>query len=316
MGDTMATPLRYCSWTTTDLEEARTRLESDFGAHLRVDEARGTGRQLSVHRRGTSNFLFGMVRLPAQLSFDCAESDLIVVNTMRAGRIGGDGPSHNFSYQRGEVYLAGFPGANYRCHTDHTAVHSVALPTRFLTEATGAPPSLRFLSVNPVSSAAADAWLATIEQVERILENPALHTPLVLCEAARMLAGRIVATFPTTTTPGVSEPGRLMPVDLRRVITYMESRADTDISVWDIARAAGLTPAGVAYLFRRHLDTTPMAYLRRIRLDRAHRELIDTDGDCTTVSRVAARWGFPRVGAFAAFYRSCYDQSPYVTLRE
>jgi AraC-like DNA-binding protein len=312
----MATPLRYCSWTTTDLEEARARLEGDFGARLRLDEARATDRQLSVHRRGTANFLFGMVRLPAQLSFDCNDSDLVIVNTMRAGRIGGDGPSHNFSYQRGEVFLAGFPGARYRCHTDHTAVHSVAIPTRFLTEATGAAPSLRFLSVNPVTPAAAAAWMTTIAEVERILEDPATHTPLVLCEAARVLSERIVATFPTTTTPGVSQPGRLMPLDLRRVIAYMEDHADTDISVWDIARAVDLTPAGVAYLFRRYLDSTPMAHLRRIRLDRAHRELVDADPGRTTVGRVAARWGFPNTAKFAAFYRSCYEQSPYVTIRE
>jgi AraC-like DNA-binding protein len=312
----VATPIRYSSWTTTDLDEARDRLEADFGARMRVDGARHNDRQLSVHRRGTSNLLLGMVRLPTRLSFDCADSGLVIVNIMRAGRIGGDGASQNFAYQDGDVFLAGFPGARYRCHTDHTLVHSVAIPTRHLIEATGAPPSLRFLSVNPVTPAAAENFIALVGQIERLLENPAKQTPLVLCEAARTLSERVVQTFPTTTTPGAAQPGRLMPVHLRRVIAYMEENAGADISVWDIAEAAGLTPAGVAYLFRRHLGTTPMAHLRRIRLHHAHRELVDADPGRTTVAGIAARWGFLSTARFAAFYHSCYEQSPYVTIRE
>jgi len=50
---------------------------------------------------------------------------------------------------------------------------------------------------------------------------------------------------------------------------------------------------GLQRAFRQYRDTTPMGYLRRIRLDHAHRELLTADpsrGD--TVSAIAARWGF------------------------
>lgn len=312
----MATSIREVSWTTTDFEEARERLEDEFGARLRVDEARGTDRHLTVRRRGTANFSVDTVRLPAQLTFDCADSDVVIVNTMRAGTFTGAGAAANFSYRRGDVFLAGFPGAHYRCHTDHTSVRSVAIPTRYLAEVAGATASPRFLSVNPVTPAAAAAWKCTLARVERILDDPVMHTPLVLCETARMLAERVVTTFPTTTTPGAAQLGRLMPVDLRRAIAYIEEHADADISVWDIARGIGLTPGGVVYLFRRHLGVTPMAYLRRVRLDRAHHELVATDRSRATVCRIAARWGFRSGASFATYYRSCYDQSPYATIRE
>jgi AraC-like DNA-binding protein len=312
----LATLIGGGSWTTTDLDDARHRLECDFGAQLRIGDAAATHRPMSVDRRAAAGFQIDTVRLPTRLSFDCADSDRVIVNIMRAGRIGGDGASQNFRYQRGDVYLSGFPGAQYRCHTDHTHVEAVVIPTRFLIEATGTTSALRFLSVNPVTPAAAAVWKATVAQVQRILDDPAMHTPLVLCEAGRMLSERIVATFPTTTTPGPAQLGRLMPVDLRRVLAYMEENAHTDISVWDIARAVDLTPAGVAYLFRRHLGSTPMAHLRRIRLDRAHRELVESDRSRATVGRVAAHWGFSRPATFATFYRSCYGQSPYATIRE
>lgn len=312
----MATSIREVSWTTTDLEQARELLERDFGARLRADESHGAARQLSVHRRGTANFSLDDVRLPAQLSFDCVDSDVVIVNAMRAGTFGGTGAATDFTYRRGDVFLAGFPGAHYRCHTDHTAVRSVAIPTRYLADAVGASAPLSFLSVNPVTPAAAAAWKRDIARVERILDDPETQTPLVLCETARMLARRVVTTFPTTTTPGAAQLGRLMPIDLRRAIAYIEEHAAADISVWDIARGTGVTPAGVVYLFRRHLGVTPMAYLRRVRLDHAHHELVETDRSRATIGRIAARWGFRSGASFAVYYRSCYDQSPYTTIRE
>ena len=45
----------------------------------------------------------------------------------------------------------------------------------------------------------------------------------------------------------------------------------------DIAAAAGLGPRGLRAAFLRHQDSTPTAYVRRVRLDRAHRGLADTD---------------------------------------
>jgi transcriptional regulator GlxA family with amidase domain len=68
-------------------------------------------------------------------------------------------------------------------------------------------------------------------------------------------------------------------------------------------------------MFRRHLDSTPMAYLRRVRLDQVHHDLVTGDRWTTTVTAAAARWGFAHTGRFAVLYRETYGQSPHVTLR-
>jgi transcriptional regulator GlxA family with amidase domain len=73
-------------------------------------------------------------------------------------------------------------------------------------------------------------------------------------------------------------------------------------------------PRAVQYMFRRHLDTTPMAYLRRIRLDRAHRDLLAADPSHDTVSAIATRWGFAHTGRFSQVYRAEFGESPSVTL--
>ena len=66
--------------------------------------------------------------------------------------------------------------------------------------------------------------------------------------------------------------------------------------------------------FRRHLDTTPLGYLRRVRLDYAHRQLAAADPRYESVTAVAYRWGFSS-SRFAAYYRQAYGVLPSQTLR-
>ncbi|WP_228717474.1 helix-turn-helix transcriptional regulator [Allosaccharopolyspora coralli] len=102
---------------------------------------------------------------------------------------------------------------------------------------------------------------------------------------------------------------------LRRAVAFIEANPDLDLTLTDIARAANVSPRALQLAFRRHLDTTPMHYLRRVRLDRAHHDLQNAvAGDGTTVTGVAARWGYARPSRFAADYRSAYGEHPHRTL--
>ncbi|MET9260851.1 helix-turn-helix domain-containing protein [Amycolatopsis sp. NPDC004079] len=84
-------------------------------------------------------------------------------------------------------------------------------------------------------------------------------------------------------------------------------------------RKAGRAAAGAQHLraaLRRagaFIETTPMAYLRRVRLDHARAESRAVPGQ-TTVTRVAARWGYTRPSAFTAHYRAAYEELPSQTL--
>ncbi|GAA0479118.1 hypothetical protein Ade02nite_40130 [Paractinoplanes deccanensis] len=83
----------------------------------------------------------------------------------------------------------------------------------------------------------------------------------------------------------------------------------------DIAAAAGTTGRAVQTAFRRHRDTTPMAYLRQVRLDGAHRDLRAADPTTgATVTAIAARWGFRGTARFTSLYRQRYGTSPQHTL--
>ena len=97
-------------------------------------------------------------------------------------------------------------------------------------------------------------------------------------------------------------------------MAFIDANPDLDIALVDIARACVVTPRAVQIAFRRHLDTTPMAYLRIVRLDRAHADLLDADPDgVAAVSEIAARWGFTS-SRFASQYRATYGETPSATL--
>jgi transcriptional regulator GlxA family with amidase domain len=76
-----------------------------------------------------------------------------------------------------------------------------------------------------------------------------------------------------------------------------------------------VTVRAVQQAFRRHLHTTPGQYLRRMRLDSAHADLVAGDPSAgATVTAIAARWGFFNAGLFSAYYRAVYDRLPRETL--
>ena len=67
--------------------------------------------------------------------------------------------------------------------------------------------------------------------------------------------------------------------------------------------------------FRRFRDTTPMAQLRALRLERARSELAKAGQDGGSVTSVANAHGFGSLSRFAADYKARFHESPSETLR-
>lgn len=185
------------------------------------------------------------------------------------------------------------------------------------------PANLRFDSVTPVSPGTARYWQSLVAHIGRQLITPDQQAPLrrsalLLSSALDMLAAAALTVFPNTamTAAQIPGPGRVAVPAVRRAVAFIEEHADRDISAADIAAAAHVTIRAVQLAFRRHLDTTPSAYLRRVRLDRAHQQLCAASpGDGMTVTEIAARWGFASPSRFAASYRDTYHVLPSTTLR-
>jgi transcriptional regulator GlxA family with amidase domain len=103
---------------------------------------------------------------------------------------------------------------------------------------------------------------------------------------------------------------------VRRAAAFIDDHAGQPVTMPAVAAAAGVTARALQYAFRCHYDTTPMGYLRRVRLERAHRELQAADpATGATVGEIARRWGWASPANFATAYRKDFGVSPSHTLR-
>ncbi|HEX2285455.1 MAG TPA: AraC family transcriptional regulator [Mycobacterium sp.] len=222
----------------------------------------------------------------------------------------------------GDLAVLSQPDLPYRARSQDLRMTSVLLePSMLAGVATGLPTShapIRFSTLQPLDPAAVRLWKNTVTYMKDVvLADDALTTPLVLGQAARYLAAVTLSTFPNTfaTAPTPHDRTDHQPVLLRRAIEFIDANATNDIALADIAEAVHVTPRAVQYMFRRHLETTPLQYLRRLRLHYAHQDLKAADRAHATVTDIAARWGFMHTGRFAVLYRQTYGCSPHTTLR-
>ncbi|WP_315987688.1 helix-turn-helix domain-containing protein [Streptomyces sp. uw30] len=169
-----------------------------------------------------------------------------------------------------------------------------------VTVLTGEPPAaaLRFAPALADGDPVVAAWLGTARaftQFEQVL----VHSLVDLQPQDHS------AALPAHAHPALSSA-------VRRAMAYCEEHAGELVSVADMAAAARVSPRTLQDRFRNDLGTTPVAHMRRVRLDRVHQDLLRiADGSASvTVAEVAARWGFTHLGRFAAYYREAYGQVP------
>lgn len=101
---------------------------------------------------------------------------------------------------------------------------------------------------------------------------------------------------------------------IRRAVEYMRANPHLPLTVSDIAATVGVSSRLLQLGFRKIHGTTPVAYLRQIRLEAIHDELSRPE-NVLPVSEVALKWGFTHMGRFAAVYRSAFGLYPSDTVR-
>ncbi|MFJ9644092.1 helix-turn-helix domain-containing protein [Streptomyces sp. NPDC101206] len=220
--------------------------------------------------------------------------------TVRSGRVVLEDGREDHCFGPGTTFLRGCPGRPRTVRTEDAALDTLALPWAVVRAAARqvVPDSrrtVRFTGLAPADEARAALWRRTAELVRRsLLSRQAPVPPLVLGEAGRLLAATALEVFPHDGVARPLDP----PKGTRPHLGHPQGPA-------------------LQYAFARHAATTPLAYLRRVRLAPVHAELTaaaPADGG-VTVTEVAARWGFTHAGRFAAAYRNAYGASPSQTLR-
>lgn len=215
----------------------------------------------------------------------------------------------------GRTVLHGWAGGGrlFGLKIDRSAVESTA------EELTGRP----VRAVVPVAasldlrSGPGAQWWRLARVLLALAEQP--DGPLTAPMVARPLAHSVVAAF----LHAVDHPWRdLLAVaptlprasTVRQAVELLEAEPEAAWTVADLARRVGVGSRGLHDAFARHVGVPPMAYLRRVRLLRAHADLRAADPARATVTEIALRWGFAHHGRFAAAYRERFGRAPSETL--
>lgn len=306
-----------------DCSEIADYLDAAYGARLRLKQSRAGRYPLRHSRIDIGAVALDDLRLPGTFEASPDPLNRVIAVWTDRGRVSGRCGDLAATAGPNEVAVLSQPDLPFRARFDDAQTTTVLLDPSLIAAEAGAPagdeaPMVRFATLRPVDDAAARLWRDTVGYLKNsVLSREEVATPLVLAQCSRLLAAVTLAAFPNAVSPGYAPHDRTDTGSclLRRAIAYIEANLDDDIALADIADAVHVTPRAVQYMFRRHLDITPLQYVRRLRLDLAHRDLLAAQRTEQTVTQIAARWGFAHTGRFAVIYRQTFGQSPYETLR-
>ncbi|MEV6840597.1 helix-turn-helix domain-containing protein [Streptomyces sp. NPDC051133] len=312
------------TFDSRDLETTEDFLSRAY-ARMRIGSSTPASSRARIERSAISSLSVDELALDFEMSYSVTPLGRICLCVVHEGTV----RDHEFqgvrdSFGPGDVVLFAPPDLPYSGRICNARYNITLLEPALLTQvAAGADAErpVRLTGHRPHSAAAARHLAGTIAHLrDHVLSDAEIaDQPLIAATAAQHLAASVLAAFPNTALaePTAADRNDARPDILRRALSYIDDHADQPVSVADIAAAAHVTARALQYAFRRHLGTTPLAHLRRVRLAQAHHDLVAADpGSGATVTAIAARWGFHHPGRFSAHYRDAYRRAPHETLNE
>lgn len=145
-------------------------------------------------------------------------------------------------------------------------------------------------------------------------EAPTLSSTLVLAQIEHLLVTTLLTGQPNNYRDEMRHPPQsIAPRHVRRVEEFIEAHADQALTIGDLAAYAKVSTSTLFAGFREFRNTTPMAYLKAVRMERVREELLDPASCDKTVTSIAMRWGFHHLGHFATDYKNRYGECPSQT---
>jgi AraC-like DNA-binding protein len=112
-------------------------------------------------------------------------------------------------------------------------------------------------------------------------------------------------------TPRLSKARQL----IRIAEDYANGNPEDGLRMVDLCNVTGVSERTLQYAFKACLGTSPINYLKRMRLQRVRRQLKMADPKKMTVSAIACQMGFWHFGEFSKAYKTQFNESPSTTLK-
>lgn len=161
--------------------------------------------------------------------------------------------------------------------------------------------------------------LNTIHYIANALDNglTELDNPVVNTHMQDLLFSQLLTLLPNSYQDICN--GRFMttvvPYHVKRAREYIHGHADQKLGIADLATATGCSYRALQRGFMDAYGTSPMAYVRIVRLKRIRALLLRGQGD-STITDIAKKWGFAHMGRFAQAYYQEFGEYPSETVRK
>tara|TARA_R110000764_G_scaffold46107_1_gene103494 strand:+ start:1070 stop:2050 length:981 start_codon:yes stop_codon:yes gene_type:complete len=158
----------------------------------------------------------------------------------------------------------------------------------------------------------------TLQYVANALDGPLTQfdNPQVRSELRDMLLTNILMLLPNSYSDVLNgkPAGVAMPHYVKRARDYIHAHAAQSIGLQELVEYSGCSYRTLQSAFGETFGMSPMVYVRMVRLNGAHNDLlVAEDGD--TVATIARKWGFGHVGRFSGMYARQFGVVPSETLR-
>lgn len=136
-----------------------------------------------------------------------------------------------------------------------------------------------------------------------------LHYPLAFKQFESSLFNALIYGQANNSQEHLQQANKVVsPYFIKRTEAYIRDNLHEALNVEILAAQAGISVRTLFNGFKNYLGTTPMAYLKELRFEQAHLELINNEH--ASVTDVAFKWGFTHLGRFSQEYKRRYGRLP------
>jgi AraC-like DNA-binding protein len=173
---------------------------------------------------------------------------------------------------------------------------------------------IEFLPLLPKASKTWSLLHAIIQTVKLALDNEgAVASPITISYLKQALLLAVLETAPHTCNSVIRDlPTAKLPRYVSRAIDYIHAHASEPITLVEISENACTSVRNLQLGFNKYKRTTPMGYLRMVRLSKARIDLLSEE-IIESWQNIGMRWGFYDAGLFVKYYQKVYQETPFQT---
>lgn len=161
--------------------------------------------------------------------------------------------------------------------------------------------------------------ISLIGHLTKQLNHPtsSFHHPLISAQIESLLFSTMLVSLEHNYRDELtSEAVSPKPYFIKKAQAYIEENAELLLTPEDISRESCVSLRSVYAGFRTYLHSTPMAYIKNVKLNRIREDLERCEPSAASVTDIALKYSISHFSNFAAGYKKKFGELPSETLRK